>query len=96
MKVVRHQNRLPREAVNACSLVVFKVRLDGALSNLVWWKGSRPMAGELELDGHFQPKPFYNKERHLLLAVVLCWIPPPSSACAAQVLETSVAVYRKT
>jgi len=35
MKVVRHWNRLPREAVDAPSLVVFKVRLDGALSNLV-------------------------------------------------------------
>jgi len=35
MKVVRHWNRLPREAVAAPSLEVFKVRLDGALSNLV-------------------------------------------------------------
>ncbi|KFW73671.1 hypothetical protein AS28_14704, partial [Pygoscelis adeliae] len=35
MRVVRHWNRLPREAVGAPSLQVFKVRLDGALSNLV-------------------------------------------------------------
>ncbi|KFW61766.1 hypothetical protein AS28_03225, partial [Pygoscelis adeliae] len=35
MKVVRHWNRLPREAVDAPSLEVFKARLDGALSNLV-------------------------------------------------------------
>ncbi|PKU41118.1 hypothetical protein llap_8588 [Limosa lapponica baueri] len=35
MRVVRHWNRLPREAVNALSLEVFKTRLDGALSNLV-------------------------------------------------------------
>ncbi|KFR05643.1 hypothetical protein Y956_02761, partial [Nipponia nippon] len=35
MRVVRHWNRLPREAVDAPSLVVFKARLDGALSNLV-------------------------------------------------------------
>ncbi|KFQ91953.1 hypothetical protein Y956_15974, partial [Nipponia nippon] len=35
MRVVRHWNRLPREAVDAPSLEVFKVRLDGALSNLV-------------------------------------------------------------
>jgi len=35
MKVVRHWNRLPREAVTAPSLAVFKARLDGALSNLV-------------------------------------------------------------
>jgi len=35
MRVVRHWNRLPREAVNAPSLEVFKARLDGALRNLV-------------------------------------------------------------
>ena len=35
MKVVRHWNRLPREAVDVLSLEAFKARLDGALSNLV-------------------------------------------------------------
>ncbi|GAB0178051.1 hypothetical protein GRJ2_000270400 [Grus japonensis] len=35
MRVVRHWNRLPREAVDAPSLEVFKARLDGALGNLV-------------------------------------------------------------
>jgi len=45
---VRHWHRLPREAVDAPSLAVFKARLDGALSNLVWWKVSLPMAGGLE------------------------------------------------
>ncbi|KFP03618.1 hypothetical protein N300_09576, partial [Calypte anna] len=35
MRVMRHWNRLPREAVDAPSLEVFKARLDGALSNLV-------------------------------------------------------------
>ncbi|KAM9656215.1 uncharacterized protein ACIBXB_008700 [Morphnus guianensis] len=35
VRVVRHWNRLPREAVDAPSLAVFKARLDGALSNLV-------------------------------------------------------------
>jgi len=35
MRVVRHWPRLPREAVAAPSLAVFKARLDGALSNLV-------------------------------------------------------------
>jgi len=35
MRVVKHWNRLPREAVNGLSLAVFKARLDGALSNLV-------------------------------------------------------------
>jgi len=32
---VRHWNRLPRKAVAAPSLEVFKARLNGALSNLV-------------------------------------------------------------
>jgi len=35
MRVVKHWNRLPREAVDAPSLAVFKARLGGALSNLV-------------------------------------------------------------
>ncbi|KFP17667.1 hypothetical protein Z169_07890, partial [Egretta garzetta] len=35
MSVVKHWNRLPREAVEAPSLETFKARLDGALSNLI-------------------------------------------------------------
>ncbi|KFO05770.1 hypothetical protein N312_03977, partial [Balearica regulorum gibbericeps] len=35
VRVVRHWNRLPREAVNPPSLEVFKARLDEALGNLV-------------------------------------------------------------
>jgi len=34
-RVVRCWHRLPRKAVDAPSLQVFKARLDGALSNLV-------------------------------------------------------------
>jgi len=34
--------------VAAPSLAVFKARLDGALSNLGWWKTSLLMAGGLE------------------------------------------------
>jgi len=35
MRVVKHWHRLPREVVDAPSLEVCKLRLDGALSNLV-------------------------------------------------------------
>ncbi|KAK4815546.1 hypothetical protein QYF61_003638 [Mycteria americana] len=45
MRVVRHWKRLPREVVDAPFLAVFKARLDGALSNLVWWKVSLPWQG---------------------------------------------------
>jgi len=51
MRMVRHWNKLPREAVDAPSLQGFKARLEGALSNLVWWKVSLPMARGLEPDG---------------------------------------------
>jgi len=50
MRVVKHWPRLPREAVAAPSLAVFKARLDGALSNLIWWKVSLLTAGGLEPD----------------------------------------------
>ena len=35
MRVVRHWHRLTREGADAPSLEIFKVRLDGALSNLI-------------------------------------------------------------
>jgi len=35
MRVMKHWPRLPREAVAAPSLAVFKARLDGALSDIV-------------------------------------------------------------
>ena len=37
IRVVRCWNRLPREAVDAPSLEVFKARLYGALCSLVWY-----------------------------------------------------------
>jgi len=63
MRVVKHWGRLPRAAVAAPSLAVFKARLDGALSTLGWWKMSLLMAGRLEpddLSGPFQPLPFHD------------------------------------
>jgi len=47
MKVVKHWNRLLREAVEAPSLETFKVRLDGALSNLIQLKMSLLTPGGL-------------------------------------------------
>jgi len=48
LRVVRHWTRLPRDAVAARSLEVFKARLDGALSNLIWLKMSLLAAGWLD------------------------------------------------
>lgn len=58
---MRHWNRSPREVANAPSLETFKPRLDGALSDLVLWEMSLPIAGELELGdvkSPLQPKLF--------------------------------------
>ena len=44
-RVVKHWKRLPREAVDAPSLEVFKARLDEAVSNLVYREVSLPIAG---------------------------------------------------
>ena len=45
MRVVRHWNRLPNEAVDAPSLETFKARLDGAVSNLGCWLATLHTAG---------------------------------------------------
>ena len=63
VRVLRHWNRLPREAVDAPSLEALKASLDEAVSNLVQREVLLPIAGGLELDdlkGPFQPKPFYD------------------------------------
>jgi len=48
LTVVKHWHRLPREVIDAPSLGTFKVRLDRALSNLVWLKMSPLIAGQLD------------------------------------------------
>ena len=63
VRVVKHWNRLPTEVADAPSLETFKVRLDGALSNLNQLKMSPLIAGVLDwlmFKGPFQPKPFYD------------------------------------
>jgi len=47
MRVVKPWHRFPREMVNVPSLETFKVRLDGALSNLTELKMSLLTAGGL-------------------------------------------------
>jgi len=42
---MRHWNRLPKEDVDAPTLEAFKVRLNGALSNVVWREVFLPIAG---------------------------------------------------
>ena len=37
--------QLPRAAVGAPFLEVFKARMDGALGSLSWWVAALPMAG---------------------------------------------------
>ena len=58
LRVVMHWNRLPKEAVDAPSLVAFKARLDVALGSLVCWLATLHIAGGLKLG--FQPRPFYD------------------------------------
>ncbi|KAJ7419246.1 hypothetical protein WISP_55171 [Willisornis vidua] len=67
--------RLPREAVAAPSLEVFKTRLDTAWSNLGQWKVSLPMAGGLELhdlEDLFQPEPgYYSTIKDVLMLICI-------------------------
>jgi len=60
---------LPREAVGAPSLEVFKARLDGVL---FWWVTALSMAWGLELDdlyGPLEPKPFLCCYDSMILSV---------------------------
>ena len=46
--MLRHWHRLPREAVSAPSLEVFKASLGGALGTLSWWGAALPVGREVE------------------------------------------------
>jgi len=48
VRAVKHWHRLPREVADAPSLETFKVRLDGALSNLIQLTMSLLTAGGLD------------------------------------------------
>ena len=75
LRVVRPWCRLPREVVNAPTLETFKVRLDGALSNLIQLKMSLLTAGGLDwmaLKGPFQPKPYYDSVRCWCIVLDVC------------------------
>ncbi|KAK4810324.1 hypothetical protein QYF61_018266 [Mycteria americana] len=50
-RVLKRWHRLPREVIDAPSLETFKVRLDGALSNLISLKMSLLLQGGVGLDG---------------------------------------------
>jgi len=49
LELLKHCRSLPREAVDALSLVVFKARLDGALGIMTQWVAFLPMAVGLGL-----------------------------------------------
>lgn len=65
--------RMPREGVDAPSMKVLKARLHGALSSLVWWRVSLPVADGLEWDDlwddlwddPFQLKVLYDQSKAL-------------------------------
>lgn len=56
MKMLRHRNKFPREAVAALSLEMFKASLNGALGNL----GGVPAHGRNLKLGAIQSKTFYD------------------------------------
>lgn len=57
MRVVKCQNRLPREVAETSFLKTFKVKLGGALGSLIWPEMSLLTARGMEMTfrGHFQP-----------------------------------------
>ncbi|KAK4829869.1 hypothetical protein QYF61_007261 [Mycteria americana] len=55
VRVVKHWNRLPREVVDAPSLETLKVRLDGALSNLIGGCRCSPNSTSTDVELSFSP-----------------------------------------
>ena len=54
---MRHWHRLPRKAVVALTLDMFKARWDGGLGSTVWWMATLSMGGGLELCELEPPQP---------------------------------------
>jgi len=70
IRVVKHWHRLPREVVDTLSLETFKIRLEGALSNLIELSVSLFIAGEcyhLDFQGPLLLEQFYDSMKLLLL-----------------------------
>ncbi|XP_071411021.1 uncharacterized protein C18orf63 homolog isoform X2 [Pithys albifrons albifrons] len=84
MTVVRHWHKVPREAVNAPSLEMFKARLDEAGRNLVQWKMSLPMTQVLTWGNQQHTM---NKTRQQSLFFVN--LPELQKLCAATVILSS-------
>ena len=72
LRVLKHWHRLPREVVDAPSLETFKVRLDGALSNVIELQKSLPMAGGwTRWPSEVPSNPFYDSIFHSTFVVRL-------------------------
>jgi len=56
-RVFKHWNRLPREVINAPSLLVFKRNLDSALNNMLELLVSPELVRQLGLDDHCRSLP---------------------------------------
>ena len=72
-RVVRPKHRLLRETVDAPSVGVFKARLDGALSCLIWWLTALCMAGGWNNMGFEVP----SNPSHSMIQQVMSLLWPP-------------------